>query len=208
MPRAVNNADAGTSRSQNRLFFIEQTTRTNKGRSRQIKSCVGELPITQKQAQKLGLEPRSHLSRVLEKCSLRLCANESYQNAERELEALTGMKMGHSTLHRLVNRQNLPQLSVLQAVKQVSLDGGKVRLRTLKGQECEWRDYKAARLGGIYYGAFFRDHQSLLDWINSQRLVNPLVCLGDGHDGVWKLFTEIGSSKLFFASSSSIVEFK
>jgi hypothetical protein len=40
--------------------------------------CVGELPITQKQAQKLGLEPRTHLSPVLEKCSLRLCANESY----------------------------------------------------------------------------------------------------------------------------------
>ena len=97
-------------------------------------------------------------------------------------------------LHRLVNRQNLPQLSALQAVKEVSLDGGKVRLRTPKGQECEWRDYKAARIGGIYYNAFFRDHQSLLDWINSQRLVNPLVCLGDGHDGVWKLFTEIGSS--------------
>lgn len=43
--------------------------------------CVGELSITEKQAQKLGLEPRTHLSPVLEKCSLRLCANESYQNA-------------------------------------------------------------------------------------------------------------------------------
>ena len=32
-------------------------------------------------------------------------------------------------------------------------------------------------------------------WIGKiQRLVTPLVCLGDGHDGVWKLFTEIGSS--------------
>ena len=187
-------ADAGVRQSRNRLFFIEQTTGTNKGRPRQIKSCVGELPITEKQAQKLGLEPRSHLSPVLEKCSFRLCANESYQNAELELEALTGVKVGHSTLHRLVNRQDLPQPSALQAVSEVSLDGGKVRLRTPKGQECEWRDYKAVRLGGIYYGAFFHDHQSLLDWVNSQRLVTPLVCLGDGHDGVWKLFTEIGSS--------------
>lgn len=41
---------------------------------------------------------------------------------------------------------------------------------------------------------FFGDHQSLLDWVNSQRLITPLVCLGDGHDGVWKLFTEIGNS--------------
>ncbi|WP_100903824.1 ISKra4 family transposase [Nostoc flagelliforme] len=156
--------------------------------------CVGELSITEKQAQKLGLEPRTHLSPVLEKCSLRLCANESYQNAEEELEALTGMKVGHSTLHRLVIRQDLQLPEALQAIPEVSLDGGKVRLRTPKGQECEWRDYKAVRLGGIYYGAFFGDHQALLDWVNSQRLINPLVCLGDGHDGVWKLFAEIGNS--------------
>lgn len=50
-------------------FFLPlQITGTSKGRPRQIKSCVGELPITEKQAQKLGLEPRSHLSPVLEKC--------------------------------------------------------------------------------------------------------------------------------------------
>ena len=68
-----------------------------------------------------------------------------------------------------------------------------MRLRTPKGLECVWRDYKAVRLSGIYYGAFFGDNQSLLDWVNSQRLITPLVCLGDGHDGVWKLFSEIGS---------------
>ncbi len=181
--------------SPDRLFFIEQTTGTNKGRARQIKSCVGDLPITEKQAQKLGLESRSHLSPVLEKCSLRICANESYQNAELELEALTGVKVGHSTLHRLVNKQDLPLPSALQAIPFVSLDGGKVRLRTPKGQEGEWRDYKAVRLNGIYYGAFFRDNQSLLDWVKSQRLVSPLVCLGDGHDGVWNLFALMGNSE-------------
>jgi len=152
------------------------------------------LPITEKQAQKLGLEPRSRLSPVLEKCSLRLCANESYQNAEAELAALTGIKVGPTTLHRLVNRQELQLPDPVQAVPEVSLDGGKVRLRTAKGLECEWRDYKAVRLSGIYYGAGFGDCQSLLDWVNSQRLLNPLVCLGDGHDGVWKLFAQIGSA--------------
>lgn len=30
--------------------------------------------------------------------------------------------------------------------------------------------------------------------LTNERLVTPLVCLGDGHDGVWKLFTELGSS--------------
>jgi len=42
---------------------------------------------------------RSHsqLSPLLEKCCLRLSANESYQNAEAEVEALRGMIVGHST---------------------------------------------------------------------------------------------------------------
>jgi hypothetical protein len=73
-------ADALFGQSSNRLFFIEQTTGTNKARSRQIKSCVGELSTTEKQGQKLGLEPRTHLSPVLEKCSLRLCAKGLPEN--------------------------------------------------------------------------------------------------------------------------------
>lgn len=43
----------------------------------------------------------------------------------------------------------------------------------------------------MYYGAFFQDNLSLTDWVNSQRLLFPLVCLGDGHDRVWNLFEEI-----------------
>jgi len=56
-------------------------------------------------------------------------------------------------------------------------------------------DYKAVRLQGIYYGTFFQSNLSLSDWVNSQRLLCPLVCLGDGHDGVWNLF-EIGSTAI------------
>ncbi|MGI2909819.1 ISKra4 family transposase, partial [Hassallia sp. VBCCA 56010] len=55
-----------------------------------------------------------------------------------------------------------------------------------------WRDYKAVRLQGIYYGAFFDDNQSLIDYVNSQKLLNPLVCLGDGHPGVWNLVQDFG----------------
>jgi len=47
-----------------------------------VKSCVGVLPIREKQADKLGLTPHTQLSPLLEKCCLRLSANESYQNAE------------------------------------------------------------------------------------------------------------------------------
>lgn len=48
---------------------------------------------------------------------------------------------------------------------------------------------------GIYYGAFFDDNQSLIDDVYSQSLVNPLICLGEGHDGVWNLVKEFVTEK-------------
>lgn len=150
------------------------------------------LSITDKQACRLGLAPRHHLSPILEKCCLRLSANESYQNAEVELEALTGIKVGHTTLHRMVQRQQVELPEPKQSITEVSIDGGKVRLRAGEGEESYWRDYKAIRLQGIYYGGYFQDNLSVIDLVNSQRLTTPLICLGDGHDGVWNLFREIG----------------
>jgi hypothetical protein len=90
---------------------------------------VGVLKLKTKQAQRLGLKPRTQLSPLLEKCCLRLAANESYQSAEAEIEALMGVKVGHTTHQRLVQRQDLPLPEALQAVSEVSVDGGKVRLR-------------------------------------------------------------------------------
>lgn len=75
------------------------------------------------------------------------------------------------------------------------MDGAKVRLRGEPKAGSYWRDYKAVRLNGIYYAAFFDDNQSLIDYVNSQPLVNPLVCLGDGHQGVWNLVQEFGTDK-------------
>ena len=151
--------------------------------------------MTAKQVHRLGLEPRSRLSPLLQKCCLRLSANESYQNAELEIEALTGVKVGHSTQQKLVLAQDIQLPQAKQAISEVSVDGGKVRLRGKPKAGCYWRDYKAVRLQGIYYGAFFDENQSLVDYVNSQDLVNPLVCLGDGHDGVWNLVREFGSDK-------------
>ncbi len=141
----------------------------------------------------MGVPPRTRLSPLLEKCCLRLSANESYQNAEAEIEALTGMKVSHSTQQRRVIQQEMPTPEAKQAVGEVSVDGGKVRLR---GNPCvggHWRDYKAVRLEGLYYGAFFQDNPSLIDFVNAQRLRQPLVCLGDGHDGVWNLVAEFAT---------------
>jgi hypothetical protein len=155
---------------------------------------VGEVKVTKKQATRLELKPYSQLSPCFEKNCLMLSGNESFQNAENDMEPLTGMKVSHSTLQRLVQRQEYQLPSAKQGVSEVSIDGGKVRLRSgIKGMESYWRDYKAVRLQGIYYGAFFQDNQTLIDWVNSQQLLNPLTCLGDGHDGVWNLFQEIGN---------------
>ena len=134
---------------------------------------------------------------MFEKNCLLLSGNESFQDGERDIEALTGIKVSHSTLQRLVQRQEYEEPHTKQGVSEISIDGGKVRLRSqLPGAESYWRDYKAVRLQGIYYGAFFQDNLSLTDWVNSQRLLHPLICLGDGHDGVWNLFQEIGSPPL------------
>lgn len=155
------------------------------------------MTLKAKQLQRLGLKARSRLSPLLQKCCLRLSANESYQKAEIEIEALTGVKVGHSTQQKLVLSQDFQLPVALQSISEVSVDGGKVRLRGKPKAGCHWRDYKTVRLQGIYYGAFFDDNQSLIDYVNSQRLVNPLVCLGDGHDGVWNLVKEFGKSENF-----------
>lgn len=152
---------------------------------------MGTLEIRQSQAERLGVKAYSRLSGGLEKASLRLSANESFQNAEADLAALTGMKVGHSSQQRLVGRQSFEWPEAKQGISEVSIDGGKVRLRDLIDSDSPWRDYKAVRVQGIYYSAFFRDNDSLIDYLSAQRLLSPLICLGDGHHGVWNLFSEL-----------------
>lgn len=150
------------------------------------------LPLREAQARRLGLAAYQQLSPLLEKCCLRLSANESYQRAEEEIEAQMGIRVSHSTLHQPLQRSQLELPTAKQKVSSVSVDGGKVRLRhEQKGQESYWLEYKSARIQGIYYGATFQNNLWLTDWINTQPLCTPLVCLGDGHDGVWNVFSSI-----------------
>ena len=113
----------------------------------------------------------------MENCCLLISANESYQMAEKDLEKFTGIKISHSTLQRLVNRQEFELPTSKQGVKEITLDGGKVRLRNeTKGESCYWKDYKAVCLDNVYSGAFFQNNQDLIDWTNSQKLLHPMYC--------------------------------
>jgi hypothetical protein len=132
---------------------------------------------------------------MLEKCCLRLSANESYQKAESEIEALMGVKVNHSTFQRLVQRTEVEFPTARQKVSQLSVDGGKVRVRTpVRGQKCEWFEYKSARVEGIYYGATFQANLDLTDWLNTQPLCSLIACLGDGHEGVWNVFEAVATA--------------
>lgn len=161
---------------------------------RQLNSLVGKLRVSQHQAEQLGVKRHSRMSGGLEKACLRLSANESFQDAEADIAALTGIAVGHSTQQRLVGRQSFELPEAKQGVSEISIDGGKVRLRDLQDSVSDWRDYKAVRLQGIYYAAFYQDNDSLVDYVHAQRFLFPVVCLGDGHDGVWNLFSEIAPS--------------
>jgi len=99
------------------------------------------LKLTKNQAKKLKIAPNKQLSPYLEKCCLLLSANVSYENTARDLEVLTGLRISHSTQQRLVQRHKFLAARVNQKVEELTVDGGKVRIRTPKGQGCEWRDY-------------------------------------------------------------------
>jgi hypothetical protein len=94
----------------------------------------------------LAVKSHTQWSPYLEKCCLLLSANGSYERASEDIKILTGMAVAASTQQRLVHRQDFEQPGGKATVAEMSLDGGKVRLRTPLGEACEWRDYKAINL--------------------------------------------------------------
>jgi hypothetical protein len=127
----------------------------------------------------------------LEKCCLRASANISYENAAQDVEFYTGMKISGRTQQRIVHRYQFPEIATTQQIEEISLDGGKVRLRTeQKGESCVWRDYKAICVNQQERKAWFAQNEELIDWVNQQKLSEPLTCLGDGHSGIWKIIKE------------------
>ena len=122
-----------------------------------------------------------------------LSANESYERAEQDIEVLTGISISHSTHQRLVHRHTFTEEVVSQPVQTVSIDGGKVRLRNPPGERCIWNDYKTATLDSGLTAACFQQNSVLVNWVNAQPRAEPVFCLGDGHNGIWNLFAQIGS---------------
>lgn len=150
---------------------------------------MGTITLKRNRAVQLGIKKYQRISPLLEKCSLLVCANNSYLRAEEDFKLLTGIDIGHSSLHRQVNHQNLPESISEQAVATLSADGGKIKIRNQQGGEGEWRDYKAVSLDNGLCEASFQDNEKLQRWVNQQRLFSVVNCLGDGHDGIWNLIS-------------------
>lgn len=109
------------------------------------------------------------------------------------MEILTGLTVSHSTQKRLIQRHEFKEVNLKQEVEELSVDGGKVRLRTSAGLGCEWRDYKAVNIHGLAVAAYFQDNQALLRWVNQQQLSEIVTCIGDGDDGIWNLIAGIAT---------------
>lgn len=122
---------------------------------------------------------------------MRSSANVSYENAAEDVEFFTGIRIPAKTQQRLVHRQEFSLPSLEREVKELSVDGGKVRLRTPVGEECAWKDYKAVRLHGQATEAWFQDNAALIEWVLAQPLASPLTCIGDGHDGIWNILRQM-----------------
>ncbi len=122
---------------------------------------------------------------------MRSSANVSYENAALDVEFFTGIRIPAKTQQRLVHRQEFPLLSLGKEIKELSVDGGKVRLRTPVGEDSAWKDYKAVRLHGQATAAWFQDNGALIEWVLAQLLASPLICIGDGHDGIWNIIKQL-----------------
>lgn len=127
-------------------------------------------------------------------CCLRISANVSYAHASEDVALLTGVRVSPKTQQRLIHRQSFadPSVPPPDAVRQVSVDGGQMRLNTPKGQASAWKQYKAVRLDSHGIGmAWFQDNLSLVSWVQQQPLQHPLYCIGDGHPGIWNLVAQL-----------------
>ena len=173
-------------------FFLSRKLRSPEaGRKRKSNSILGEIRITEKQAIRLNVKNNQQISPYLEQCCVRASANVSYENAARDIKYYTGISISSKTQQRIVHRYNFSVGEITENIEEISVDGGKVRLRTeKKGSPCIWKDYKAVCAHNVEKRAWFGENQELINWVNEQPLSDPLTCLGDGHPGIWKIIEQ------------------
>ncbi len=123
-------ADLGACQPRNWSFFIATASGTSSGRSRQLKSILGEISISENQAQLLQVKARTQLSHYLEKCCLLVSANASYERSAQDVAVLTGTAVSRGTQQRLVHRQTFALPVGEKSIEEMSIDGGQVRIRT------------------------------------------------------------------------------
>ena len=122
---------------------------------------------------------------------MRASANVSYENAAYDIARYTGIEVSAKTQQRLVHRHQFQEETCKEKVAEISVDGGKVRLRTEnKGESCIWRDYKALCVPHQTRVAWFQENQTLIEWVNHQPLEQLVTCVGDGHSGIWNLIAK------------------
>lgn len=110
------------------------------------------------------------------------------ENAAQDVARYTGISISAKTQQRLVHRYQFEEQTCNETVSEISLDGGKVRLRTEnKGEACIWRDYKALCIHTQARVAWFQENETLVEWVNRQPLDQLITCVGDGHSGIWNL---------------------
>jgi len=141
---------------------------------------AGSLRIHEGQAEQPGAYPLEWVTRAC----LQLSAKESFQ-ARSDIEMLTELLWAFNST-AISASTDVWVAEAKQPITEVSIDGARCACEISKIQRVPG-DYKAVRLGGIYYGGFFQDNLALIDFVRCQPLIHPLVCLGDGHDGVWNL---------------------
>jgi hypothetical protein len=64
--------------------LIKTSTEETAGRTRKVKSILGELPITEKQAKKLEIKPRTQRGHILENNCWLLSGDEHLRNRRRK----------------------------------------------------------------------------------------------------------------------------
>ena len=106
---------------------------------------------------------------------MRASANVSYENAALDISRYIGIEVSAKTQQRLVHRHQFPENACLEEVSEISVDGGKVRLRTeSKGDSCIWQDYQAVCVHQQTRIAWFQENKALVEWVNSQPLEQVL----------------------------------